>query len=250
MNVVGADAFTLYPAIDVRSGRVVRLRQGDFAHETAYAADPLRLAASYAAQGARWLHLVDLDGARNGGYTIAPLLQDIVRSTGLRVQTGGGVRTAHDVARLFDAGADRVVVGSIAVRDPDTVDAWLERFGHERLVLALDVRQGADGAWQVATDGWTRDGGVRLDALAARHAQAGVRHVLCTDIGRDGMLGGPNLDLYAVLRACAQEVEIQGSGGVRDAGDIAALRAAGCSGAVLGRALLEGGLTMAEAVAC
>lgn len=243
-------AFELYPAIDVRDGRVVRLRQGDYAQETRYAADPLELAIEYADAGARWLHLVDLDAARTGGYTLAPLLQRIRAATSLQVQTGGGVRNEADVERLFAAGATRVVVGSLAVRMPGRVAFWLERYGPERLVLALDTRQDETDAWRLPLHGWTEASGRSLGEVLALYLASGLRHVLSTDIARDGMLAGPNLELYRHLRKLAPWLQVQASGGVRDAADVAAVRSAGCAGVVLGRALLEGRLALAEALAC
>lgn len=239
--------FEVYPAIDVRAGRVVRLLQGDYARETRYAPSPLALAARYAEEGARWLHLVDLEAAREGGYALLGLVGRIRRSTPLRVQTGGGVRSDADVQRLLDAGADRVVVGSLAVRDPGTVVGWLDRFGPERLAVALDTRW-ADADWRLPTAGWTQASDARLDELVDRYAQAGLRHLLCTDIGRDGTLAGPSLDLYRGLSARAPAVRLQASGGIRDAADIAAARAAGCAGAVLGKALLESRVSLGEAL--
>ncbi|WP_372014425.1 1-(5-phosphoribosyl)-5-[(5-phosphoribosylamino)methylideneamino]imidazole-4-carboxamide isomerase [Pseudoxanthomonas sp. 10H] len=241
--------FTVYPALDIREGRVVRLAQGDYARETRYGDDPLPRALAFAAAGARWMHLVDLDAAKAGGYTLLPLLAAIARDTGLQVQTGGGVRSRADVARLLDAGAARVVVGSLAVRDPEAVAAWLGEFGGDRVTVALDTRQHADGTWRLPVHGWTEDAGETLDALLPGYVRAGLRHLLCTDIARDGMLSGPNLDLYQHLRALAPGVAVQASGGVRDAGDVRNARLAGCAGAVLGRALLEGRLALADALA-
>lgn len=238
-------SFTPYPAIDVREGRVVRLRQGDYAQETRYSADPLAVAERYAQAGARWLHLVDLDAARAGGYTLAPLLRTIRANTSLRVQTGGGVRGEADVAAMLEAGADRVVVGSLAVREPERVAGWLLRFGPQRITVALDARRNGAGAWQLPVSGWTESSGVALDALLRRYASEGLVHLLCTDIARDGMLAGPNLDLYRELLAIAPGVRLQASGGIRDETDVTAAREAGCAGAVLGRALLEGRLDLA-----
>ena len=243
-------SFVVYPAIDVRGGCVVRLRQGDYAQETRYATDPLVLALEYAAVGARWLHLVDLDAAREGGYTLTPLLRELARDGRLSVQTGGGVRSIDDVQALFDAGAQRVVVGSVAIRDPDSVCAWLHRFGADRLVLALDTRRDADGAWRLPVRGWTETSGVELFALLNRYTAAGARHLLCTDIARDGMLGGPNADLYTSLVAQFPNFAVQASGGVRNASDLATLRTIGCAGAITGRALLDGALKIEEALAC
>ena len=242
--------FTVYPAIDVRGGRVVRLRQGDYADETRYGEDPLAFAKCYAEAGAKWLHLVDLDAAKAGGYTLLPLLAKIVASTGLQVQTGGGVRIRADVRALLEAGATRVVVGSLAVREPDAVIDWLEEFGSEVLTIALDTRQDADGQWRLPVHGWTQTAEHTLDVLLEHYAQAGLRHLLCTDIARDGMLTGPNLDLYRHLCAGYPGVQLQASGGVRDVADVTAARAAGCAGAVLGKALLDGRLALAEALAC
>ena len=242
-------SFTLYPAIDVRGGGVVRLRQGDYAQETRYAAEPLALARGYARQGARWLHLVDLDAARDGGYALRALVGDL-RRAGLCVQTGGGIRSEADVEAIFSAGAERVVVGSLAVREPSRVAGWLQRFGADRMVVALDTRRDGDGCWRLPSHGWTRHAEGTLEALADFYRAAGLRHLLCTDIGRDGMLAGPNQALYRMLCARLPGVAVQASGGVRDRADLDRLRAAGCGGAVLGKALLEGVLTLPEAMAC
>lgn len=243
-------SFIVYPALDIREGRVVRLLQGDYAKQTTYGDDPLPRAQAFAATGATWMHLVDLDAAKAGGYTLAPLLAQIAASTPLKVQTGGGVRGRDDVAKILDAGARRVVIGSLAVRQPDNVEAWLTEFGAEHLTIALDTRQGEDGVWRLPIHGWTETADVTLDALATRYAQAGMKHLLCTDISRDGMMSGPNIDLYAHLSRLLPGVAVQASGGVRDVADIRAAKAAGCAGAVLGKALLEGHLQLDEALSC
>ncbi|CAD7717180.1 1-(5-phosphoribosyl)-5-[(5-phosphoribosylamino)methylideneamino] imidazole-4-carboxamide isomerase [Xanthomonas hydrangeae] len=243
-------SFTVYPALDIRNGRVVRLLQGDYARETQYGDDVLPRAQAFADTGAQWMHLVDLDAAKAGGYTLAATLGEIVRQTGLQVQTGGGVRSRQDVARILDAGAARVVIGSLAVRQADTVIGWLQEFGADRLTIALDTRQDADGVWQLPVHGWTEAAEATLDLLAVRYAQAGLQHLLCTDIARDGMLSGPNMDLYAHLRMLAPQLQVQVSGGARNLADVAAAKAAGCAGIVLGKALLEGHLALKEALAC
>lgn len=234
----------LYPAIDVRAGRVVRLRQGDYGRETRYPDAPLELAKRYAAQGAGWLHLVDLDGAREGRYALLPLLPRLA-AAGLRVQTGGGLRDADDVQRLLDAGASRVVVGSVAIRSPDLVASWITRFGADALVVALDARRDDSGRWRLPVAGWTATTDASIEALARHFEAAGLRHVLSTDIARDGMLSGPGLDLYRTLREACPSLMLQASGGIRDAADLAAVEAIGCAGAVLGRGLLEGGIDLA-----
>jgi len=247
-NDVAPD-FQCYPAIDIREGRIVRLAQGDYARETRYDSDPLEAIARYAEQGAQWLHLVDLDAARHGGYTLLPLLSSIRDRIGVRVQTGGGVRSRDDVARILDGGAERVVIGSLAVRQPGDVLAWLCEFGAERITVALDTRL-VDGQWRLPVHGWTETAAETLDDLVRRFSAGGLVHLLSTDIARDGMLSGPNLALYRHLHRIAPALRVQASGGVREVGDVAAARAEGCAGIVLGRALLEGRFTLPEALAC
>ncbi len=241
-------AFIVYPAIDVREGHVVRLVQGDYARETRYPGTPIQAAAGYAADGATWLHLVDLDAAKAGGYTLGPLLRRISDETGLKVQTGGGVRNETDVEALLEGGADRVVIGSLAVRAPDLVLAWMERFGADRFTIALDARE-SNRRWTLPIAGWTEDSDVDLLPLVNEYANAGMRHLLSTDIGRDGMMAGPNTDLYQEVVAIAPGVAVQASGGVRDVADVLAARDVGCAGAIIGKTLLDGRLELADALA-
>lgn len=239
--------FTVYPAIDVRGGRVVRLQQGQYARETGYAVAPLALAREYARQGAQWLHLVDLDAARDGGHGLHGLVRGVKSATPLQVQAGGGVRSRDDVAALLAAGADRVIVGSMAIRKPDVAGAWLRDFGPDRLVFALDAIQ-EGGQWTVPSHGWTAPSGLSLEDLLVRHAAQGLRHLLCTDISRDGMLEGLNVPLYDWLRRLGPAVRLQASGGVRGVGDVMLAEAAGCAGVVVGKALLEGRFALRDAL--
>lgn len=241
-------SFVVYPAIDVRDARVVRLQQGDYDRETRYPDRPTTVAGRYSDAGATWLHLVDLDAARAGGYTLLPLLRELKQSTSLQIQTGGGVRAESDIEAILEAGADRVVVGSLAVREPERVIGWIQRFGNERITVALDARQDESGRWQLPTAGWTRASDVSLETLLARYASEGLRHLLCTDIARDGMMAGPNLDFYRYLLDLAPDMQLQASGGVRDIADMVAARAVGCSGAILGKALLDGQFELAKAL--
>jgi phosphoribosylformimino-5-aminoimidazole carboxamide ribotide isomerase len=240
--------FDVIPAIDLRGGQVVRLKQGDYAQQTTYAADPRELARRYADAGARWLHLVDLDGARSGRLDNLAVIAAIA-TDGMAIQAGGGVREEADLQRLFDAGVQRVVVGSVAVRDPARVAAWLAKYGAERLTLALDTRH-AEGRWVLPSAGWTEVEARTLDELAPWYAARGARHLLCTDIDRDGMLAGFNLDLYRHLVTSVPQLALQASGGVRSLDDIRAARDAGANAVILGRALLEWSFTVAEALAC
>jgi phosphoribosylformimino-5-aminoimidazole carboxamide ribotide isomerase len=241
-------SFTVIPAIDLREGRVVRLRQGDYGQQTTYDVDPRALARRYAEAGAAWLHVVDLDGARSGGLDNLQVIEAIARD-GMKLQAGGGVRGERELRRLFDAGVSRVVVGSVAIRDPGLVGAWLGKHGAERITVALDTRR-VDGRWALPSAGWTELEARSLDELAPWYAARGARHLLCTDIDRDGMLAGFNLELYRHLAATAPTLAVQASGGVRSIDDIAAARAAGAQGVILGRALLEGRFTIEEALAC
>ena len=243
-------AFIAIPAIDVREGRVVRLSQGDYARETSYEPPPLSLAKRYAVAGAQWLHLVDLDAARLGGYTLQQLVADVRGNTALKIQSGGGVRCEPDVESLLAMGVSRVVVGTLAVREPTRVCAWLQAYGSERITLALDARKDDAGIWRLPTAGWTEVSAASMDALLQRYLDAGLRHLLCTDIARDGMLSGFNLDLYRELSQRWPQLAIQASGGVRSVADVIAAREAGASAAILGRALLEGNFSLEEALAC
>jgi phosphoribosylformimino-5-aminoimidazole carboxamide ribotide isomerase len=235
----------LIPAIDLRDGRCVRLLYGDFARETRYAVDPVELAVQYREIGARWLHVVDLDGAKRGEPVNLSLIRRMRDAAGVDVQLGGGVRTRTSLEQALDV-ATRVVIGSLAVSDPDLVASWLKEFGSERLTLALDVRLDAGGTPMIATHGWTRASTLSLAAAIDRYAAAGLRHVLCTDIDRDGALTGPNTALYADCVVRWPTIEFQASGGVRDISDLAALTSAGVAATVSGKALLEGRLKPEE----
>ncbi len=240
--------FDVIPAIDLRGGQVVRLKQGDYAQQTTYAVEPRALARRYAEAGARWLHLVDLDGARSGSLDNLAVIEAIA-GDGMQIQAGGGVRDEADLRRLFDAGVRRVVLGSVAIRAPEQVAGWLAEHGAERLTLALDTRR-IDERWALPSAGWTELEARSLDELAPWYAARGARHLLCTDIERDGMLAGFNLELYRHLAERMPQLAVQASGGVRSLDDIRAARAAGARGVILGRALLEGRFGIEEALAC
>jgi len=235
----------LIPAIDIRDGRCVRLLRGEFDRVTRYDVDAAELAARYRDMGARWLHVVDLDGAEQGRPVNLPTIERIRAIGGLRVQLGGGIRGERELEQALEL-ADRAVIGSLAVTAPEQTEAWLRTLGPERLTLALDVRLDADGTPRLTTHGWTRATALALDEAIERYSAAGLRHVLCTDVARDGALEGPNVELY---RRCAERfpaVAFQASGGVRDARDLEALAAAGAAAAISGKALLEGRITTEE----
>jgi phosphoribosylformimino-5-aminoimidazole carboxamide ribotide isomerase len=234
----------LIPAIDLREGRCVRLLKGDFDRETRYSVDPVELAASYRDLGARWLHVVDLDGAKRGEPVNLELIRRMAGS-GIAVQLGGGIRTRASLEQALDV-ASRVVIGSLSVGDPELVTAWLRELGPERFTLALDVRLEPDGTPMIATHGWTRASTLTLAEAIDRYAPAGLRHVLCTDIDRDGALSGPNTALYRDCAARWPGIAFQASGGVRHLADLEALAVAGVAATVSGKALLEGKLKPEE----
>jgi len=236
------------PAIDLREGKVVRLYKGDYAQQTTFAFEPEALAASYADDGATWLHVVDLDGARSGRFENLAVVAGIASAGRLRVQAGGGIRDEDGVRRLFAAGVERVVIGSLASRDPDIVATWIDRYGADRIVLALDTRF-RDGVWKLPSAGWTADEALTLDDLLPWYEARGARHVLCTDIDRDGTMTGPNVALYRQIAALAPTLDVQASGGVSSLDDVAGLAMQGVSGVILGRALLEGAFALRDAFA-
>lgn len=238
----------VYPAIDLRDGVCVRLLHGRFDAATRYDDNPAARLAAFAASGATWAHIVDLDGAEAGRAVQHGLIGELARSVDIRIQSGGGVRSAGDVAALIDVGVARVVVGSMAVSAPETVADWLRRFGPDRITLAIDVR--ADGnRWVPALKGWTEAAGVDLWAALDRYPAGLARHLLVTDVGRDGALSGPNLNLLGEIVTRRPDLKVQASGGVAALDDLAAARAVGCDGTIVGRALYENRFTLAEALA-
>ncbi len=232
----------LYPAMDLMGGRVVRLAQGRFEEATTYPADPAEALARFAAAGAKWAHVVDLDGARARGPVQHDLIAGLARGGALNLQVAGGFRTRDQLARMFDSGVGRLVVGSLAVDRPDLVRGFLSEFGGERITLSLDVRL-VGGAPIVATAGWTEDSGRTLWDVASLYPEA--RHLLLTDIGRDGMLAGPNFQLLEEAARRLPGLAIQASGGVSSIDDLRRLRTAG---AIVGKALWEGRIDLAEAL--
>lgn len=240
----------IIPAIDLIDGKVVRLYQGDYGQKTEYSADPQGRFDDYVAQGATQLHLVDLDGAKDSTKRQLTVIRKLLANTKAPVQIGGGVRTEQNVIDLLDAGANRVVIGSTAVKDPATVAGWVEKYGADKIVLALDVNIDAEGNRKIAVAGWQEDSGVTIEALLAHYLPVGLKHVLCTDISRDGTLKGSNVSLYRALAAQFPQISWQASGGIGGIADIEALKGSGVGGVILGRSLLEGKFTVKEAIAC
>ncbi|MBT0587483.1 1-(5-phosphoribosyl)-5-[(5-phosphoribosylamino)methylideneamino]imidazole-4-carboxamide isomerase [Alteromonas oceanisediminis] len=240
----------IIPAIDLIDGKVVRLFQGDYAQKTDYAVNPIDVVSDYAEQGAQWLHIVDLTGAKDTDRRQLALIKSMVETGKMRFQAGGGIRHEADVKQLLDIGVSRVVIGSLAVKQPDVIRQWLTTYGGERIVLALDINIDAQGNKLIATHGWQENSGVALDDLLGDLLASGAQHVLCTDISRDGTLAGANHQLYTEMSARFPTVAWQASGGIGSLDDISVLKPTGVKGVILGRALLEGKFTVAEAIQC
>jgi phosphoribosylformimino-5-aminoimidazole carboxamide ribotide isomerase len=237
--------FQLLPAIDLLGGMVVRLAEGDFDRETIYASDPSEFARSFAAAGARWIHVVDLDGARDGARRQTRAVASVVEAAGESVacEVAGGLRDEVAVETVLEAGAARAVVGTAALQDPEFVERLVTRFGVERVAVALDVRDG-----MAVGQGWVPGAaGVPVGEALTTLADRGARTFIVTAIERDGLLAGPNLELLGRM-VRMRRGDIIASAGVASLSDIVAVRAIGCAGAIIGRALYEERLDLAEAV--
>jgi len=234
------------PAIDLQGGKCVRLLKGDFAKTTEYSDNPAAVAREFAELQATELHIVDLDGARSGTQQNHAIIAAIAAESHMAVQVGGGIRDRETVSRWLDAGVSRCVIGSLAVTEPDAVKSWIVHFGGDRIVLALDVNIDDAGIPMITTHGWTRPSDTSVYECVQDYRDLGLRHVLCTDVSRDGAMAGPNLELYAGIIARFPDLQLQASGGVRHLQDLEALRDCGLPAAISGRALLDGKITAAE----
>ncbi len=228
----------IVPAIDLIDGQCVRLTRGDYASRKVYCEDPLEVARVFEDAGLRYLHLVDLDGARAGRIVNWRVLERLATHTALHIDFGGGLKQDDDLRIAFECGAAQVTGGTVAVRHPERFERWLARYGAERIILGCDLREG-----RVAVSGWEEDSALEWrDFLKSWHAR-GVHYVISTDIGRDGMLQGPALGLYRQMREAFPELALIASGGIRSLADLDALCALGCAGAIVGKALYEGHLS-------
>jgi len=225
----------IIPSFDIMDGRLVRLRQGDFDQKTEYPAEPLELARELEAAGIRRLHLVDLDGAREGRPINLAVLEQIAAHTRLEIDYGGGLRSIPALRQVWDAGAAMFSVGSVAVLAPDEFSAWVERFGADRFLVGADVRNR-----MVAVYGWVEQTDLGLFDFLTRLENLGVHQVSVTDIARDGELAGPAIDLYREILAHFPDIQLVASGGVSNVPDLEELQAMGCAGAIVGKAFFEG----------
>jgi phosphoribosylformimino-5-aminoimidazole carboxamide ribotide isomerase len=236
----------IIPAIDLKDGKCVRLFKGDFNKTTEYSSDPAAVGRRFSALDVEDLHIVDLDGARTGTQDNHSIVAAIAAESGLDVQLGGGIRQRDDVARWLEAGVTRCVVGSIAIKEPETVKQWIAEFGNDAIVLALDIKLNDTSEPMLTTHGWTEESGISLWDSIESYRDVGARHVLCTDVARDGAMTGPNFELYGEILSRYPDLLLQASGGVRGIDDLRKLRELGLPAAITGRALLDGEIGEAE----
>lgn len=236
----------IIPAVDIRGGRCVRLFQGEFDKETEYSANPADVAQQFSELGVTDLHIVDLDGARDGLQQNQQTVDEIAANSPLSIQLGGGIRNRKTLDRWLRNGVSRCVIGSAAVTEPQTVKEWISAFGAKKIVLALDVRIDADGAPMLSIHGWEQASSVSLWDCVEDYRHVDVRHVLCTDVSRDGAMSGPNFELYETFKHRFPAIALQASGGVRGIDDLRKLRRIGVDAAITGRALLDGALQPEE----
>lgn len=237
----------IYPAIDLRDGKCVRLYKGDFATTKIYNDNPAAMLEEFAAAGSEWVHMVDLDGAKAGKFTQGEQIAKLVKNSPLKIEVGGGIRSTEDLELLFAAGVARVVVGSVCVSEPELVNQWMARFGAEKIVLALDCSLDSQGVPKVRTHGWQQESTLSVYDVLDNYPDA--QYVLCTDVGVDGTLAGPSIALYKQIQLRYPDLNLIASGGVGKLADVVELRQLDVHGVVIGKALYENQFDLASALA-
>lgn len=235
----------IIPAIDIIGGQCVRLTQGDYSQRTVYSSDPVEIAKSYEAIGIRRLHVVDLDGAKAAAPQNLDTLRKIATATKLDIQYGGGIKSGEALEAVLAAGANRAICGSVAITAPDRFEGWLAAYGAEHIILGADTKAG-----KVAINGWQESTETDVQTIVRQFAECGLRQVICTDISRDGMLEGPNFDLYTTLESEFPEVDITVSGGISSLDDIVRLDDMGLRSVIVGKAIYEGRITLKDLERC
>lgn len=240
----------IIPAIDLMDGGCVRLFKGDFNQRTDYDVDPVKMAKKFAKAGAEWIHIVDLDGAKTGKAEQAELVIEIADQSGLNVQTGGGLRDLSQIQRLINGGIERVVIGSLAISNPEMIKYWMSELGPEKLTLALDVMIDAGNTPRPAIRGWTEESDKTLWHVIESYLPSGLKNILVTDIAKDGVLEGSNTELYTSIRKKYPDLDLITSGGVGSLKDVKALKKLKPAGIIIGKALYEGKFDVAQAIKC
>jgi phosphoribosylformimino-5-aminoimidazole carboxamide ribotide isomerase len=231
----------IIPAIDIIDGKCVRLTQGDYAQKKIYNENVLEVAKSFEDAGLNYLHVVDLDGAKAGKVVNWKVLEDISSCTKLKIDFGGGIKTDLEIERLFQIGVKQVNLGSIAVKNPEKVKSWIDRFGSGKIILSADVKNE-----MIAISGWQEDSKVSISELITEYVKMGLSYVTCTDISTDGMLSGPNLLLYQKLLNLFPGINLIASGGVSSVDDLHNLKESGVDGVIIGKAIYEGKVTLSQ----
>ena len=230
----------ILPAIDLINGRCVRLTKGDYSTEKVYHEDPVEMAKNFENAGAKFIHLVDLDAAKNQGNNYQ-VIHDIAKNTNLVIEMGGGVRDTETLKKVLDFGVQRVIVGSLAVKNPQIVFGWIQQFGHEKIIIGTDVYDG-----YIATDGWYETSDKDIHSFIDAYMKNGATTFLCTDIHRDGMLQGIAAELYEELQKTHSGIRLIASGGVKDLSDVQKAKDLGMYGIVIGKAIYEGKISLEE----
>ena len=230
----------IIPAIDIINGKCVRLSKGDYSTMKVYNENPLEVAKEFEASGIRFLHLVDLDGAKSRHIVNHKILEDIARETSLQIDFGGGLKTLEDIQTAFNSGAEQITIGSIAVQDPEFCFNLISRFGQEKIILGADCNNR-----KIKTSGWLEESDRDVIDFILQYQQKGIQQVICTDISKDGMLEGPSTDLYKDILDQAS-VQLVASGGISNIEDVYTMKAIGCSGTIIGKAIYEGKISLNE----
>ena len=231
----------IIPAIDIIDGKCVRLSKGDFTTKKIYSENPLEVAKQFEAHGIKYLHLVDLDGAKSKHIVNHKILEEIASNTTLKVDFGGGLKTSNDLRIAFECGANQVTGGSIAVKSPETFNDWLQTFGSEKIILGADAKD-----QKVAISGWMEDSALELIPFVQKYLEAGISYVICTDIGKDGMLQGPSFDLYQQIITETKIVKLIASGGISTFEELPKLAEIGCEGVIIGKAIYENRISLKQ----
>ena len=238
----------IFPAIDLKNGECVRLTQGDFSSATIYEANPILQAQKFKACGATWLHMVDLDGARRAEMQQFDVIAKLASESSLKIQVGGGIRDEKTIEKLFKAGIKRVVIGSLAVKDPGLVESWIKKFGPDHIVLAFDIRLNEEQQPEILTHGWQSGSSKLLWDMLKLYEKSGLKTILCTDVSRDGMLNGTNHVLYQNIQKRWLYLDILASGGVNGLEDLLSLAKQKLAGVIVGKAIYEGCIDLKDAI--
>src|SRR5882724_8948568 len=234
----------IIPAIDIIDGKCVRLTKGDYAQKKIYNENPVEVAKEFEAAGIQRLHIVDLDGAKAGKIINLNVLENIANATSLAIDFGGGVKNMTDVGNIFNAGAAMVTIGSLAVKHPELLEEWLMEFSPEHFLIGADVLDE-----KIKISGWLEDSGINIFNFIGRMISLGATNIFCTDISKDGVMQGPSIELYKRVIAEHPEINLIASGGVSNIEDVKQLKAIGCSGAIIGKAIYEGKVSLKDLVA-